>query len=123
MIAISMTFPDSFGSGLVGEGHACLGVDIQATSGAPDEELIRVDYGVDHLDAAPLGVALQIIGFFAPSLIGRGEPIAISHDLQNARVILSRVPRNSDCIDPLAHGAPSLYGAKPTAPLKPEAAE
>ena len=81
---------------LAGERSACLGVDIQALAGTPSGERLWVDYSSKDDDPFGLPLALLALGFLAPSVIGRGQNMRISHDLEDSRIILACEPANTN---------------------------
>jgi hypothetical protein len=91
----SVRLPDAVVSDLAGELGSCAGIDIQTARGAPPNERVRIDLGAQRDSAQALNIAFETVGFVAPLFIGRGQQISIRHDLENAAVILSLVPRDS----------------------------
>ena len=84
---------------VVGEGHACLGVDIQVALAAPFGECGWIDYGTNHDLAAGADAAFQTVGLILPFLEAGGQPIGIRHDLQDSRIVLLQIPRDTDDLD------------------------
>ena len=68
--ALISIFP---GNEFVGESHACVGVDIQASLGAPGGECVRVE--VNLFNQMPLSGELleALVGLFQPLSVGVRE--------------------------------------------------
>lgn len=91
----SVSGPHRLIGGLAGELTSCVGIDIQTARGAPPDERVRINLGAYCDSAQALDIAFETVSLVAPLFIGRGQQICIRHDLENAAVILSLVPRDS----------------------------
>ena len=78
------------------EGHAGLGIDVQAPDGTPAGECLRVDYGANDDLAGAARLAFSLLGDFLPSLEAGGQAITIRHDRAGGCIILSAVPGDAD---------------------------
>lgn len=78
------------------EKASCLGVDVHALTGAPGEELLRIEYGADDDEATAFPVALLALGVLGPGLVDGREDVRILHDFEEARIVLASDPSDSD---------------------------
>lgn len=81
---------------LAGPARPCLGVDIHSVSGAPGDELIRIEVGAYHDPALLSELALAFFGSVLPLVVGPMEPIVVRHDLEDSGVILATIPGHAD---------------------------
>jgi len=108
----SVRAPEPANRGLVGPAGACLGIDIQALHAAPDDELVRVDYGANDDVPGALQFALGALGALLPVVVGREELVRVLHDLKNAQVILAAVPGEANGGRDLLAGTAAPPGAR-----------
>lgn len=81
--------------GIAGELHSRLGIDLATSQGAPGDELLRID--VRPIDLALRAkMALRLVRAFLPFVERPGERLSISHDFENAGIVVASVPGNSD---------------------------
>lgn len=92
----SVRFAVRIQRGLVGELDAGVGIDIQASSGAPGDEFVRIEVGAHDELALAAQLALGLFGPESPLRVGAGELVAVDHDLEHSGVRLERVPGDSN---------------------------
>lgn len=72
--------------------RACLGVDVQAACAAPSGKGFRVDVSLDWDHSLLLDALDCLLRLGKPCVECRRQNLPISHDSQDARVVLSSVP-------------------------------
>ena len=101
MIIASMRVLDLSIDELITPLHASLGIDIQAPSAAPSQELLRIDYGSNNDMARAFHLALGSLCELEPLVVAPGQLVRILHDFENASIVLTGIPRDShsaDCV-------------------------
>lgn len=84
---------------VVGKGHACLGVDIQAALGAPAGERLRIDYSAVDDPALGLELGLLAFGLLFPVGEGQGQNMRVRHDAARAQIVLLVEPADAGRTD------------------------
>lgn len=113
MTALAISVLHSGHSKLRCERRSCLGIDVQSLTGAPGDEIIRLDYGTDNGQSAGFSSALLALGLFAPGVVGERQDVRVHHDLSNSRIILAIEPAYSGGSDPGVHVTSSVESSEP----------
>lgn len=74
------------------EGHACLGVDIEAAQHAPGRESVRVNYRAVYGQPIPFEFLQTLAGLFLPRLETGWQDVRVGHDGQHAFILITAVP-------------------------------
>lgn len=86
-----------------GELHACMGIDVQAASLAPGDEVVGPQRYSDHEFSLPAKLAFSLLGCDAPSGVGVGQFVRVRHDGLDAREVIQLVPGDADDLRALLH--------------------
>lgn len=89
-------FLNSFVCTVVGERHACLGVDVQAPTLAPVFELLRANDGPHDDTTRSTLLFFSKSGGFEPFGVGAVQGVAIGHEPFDLLEILFQVPSHSN---------------------------
>lgn len=108
-VLVKTLSPSEFG----GERRACLGIDVQAFTLAPGNELIRLYYDPDQPETHALETALLTLGLFLPCVEISGEHMRIRHDFEDARIVVSLEPADAGDLFSHRQSFPSVGVAAP----------